>query len=124
MLGVFLPVHVFALVHHNPLKKKIGLSIKIVIILNIYSIKYFRWKTKQSRACVMLVTGWIMVIKSHVVKPSSGSDKAVNVIHHDIYGWQLLNTRYMADMLAENGYMHEHYLSYKHIHRNKHYIRS
>ncbi|XP_056440297.1 carboxymethylenebutenolidase homolog isoform X1 [Gadus chalcogrammus] len=43
-------------------------------------------------------------IKSYVVKPSSGADKAVIVIH-DIYGWTLPNTRYMADMLAENGYI-------------------
>ncbi|KAJ8010873.1 hypothetical protein DPEC_G00079660 [Dallia pectoralis] len=42
-------------------------------------------------------------IKAYVVKPPSHSDKAVIVIQ-DIYGWQLANTRYMADMLASNGY--------------------
>ena len=43
--------------------------------------------------------------KAYVVKPSTASDKAVIVIQ-DIYGWQLPNTRYMADMLAANGYMY------------------
>lgn len=43
-------------------------------------------------------------IKAYVVKPSAASDKAVIVIQ-DIYGWQLPNTRYMADMLAANGFM-------------------
>lgn len=43
-------------------------------------------------------------IKAYVVKPSAGSDKAIIVIQ-DIFGWQLPNTRYMADMLATNGYM-------------------
>lgn len=43
-------------------------------------------------------------IKVYVVKPSSASNKAVIVIQ-DIFGWQLPNTRYMADMLASNGYM-------------------
>lgn len=43
-------------------------------------------------------------IKAYVVKPPAASDKAIVVIH-DIYGWQLPNTRYMADMLADNGYM-------------------
>ncbi|CAJ1082291.1 carboxymethylenebutenolidase homolog [Xyrichtys novacula] len=42
-------------------------------------------------------------IKAYVVKPSTASDKAVIVIQ-DIYGWELPNTRYMADMLAANGY--------------------
>lgn len=41
--------------------------------------------------------------KAYVVKPSCASDKAIIVIQ-DIYGWQLPNTRYMADMLAANGY--------------------
>lgn len=41
--------------------------------------------------------------KAYVVKPSFASDKAIIVIQ-DIYGWQLPNTRYMADMLAANGY--------------------
>ncbi|XP_042366031.1 carboxymethylenebutenolidase homolog [Plectropomus leopardus] len=42
--------------------------------------------------------------KAYVVKPSAASDKAIIVIQ-DIYGWQLPNTRYMADMLAANGYI-------------------
>uniref|UniRef100_A0A3B4WYK7 Carboxymethylenebutenolidase homolog n=1 Tax=Seriola lalandi dorsalis TaxID=1841481 RepID=A0A3B4WYK7_SERLL len=42
--------------------------------------------------------------KAYVVKPSTASDKAIIVIQ-DIYGWQLPNTRYMADMLATNGYI-------------------
>lgn len=42
--------------------------------------------------------------KAYVVKPSTASDKAIVVIQ-DIFGWQLPNTRYMADMLAANGYM-------------------
>ncbi|NWT39647.1 CMBL Carboxymethylenebutenolidase, partial [Chroicocephalus maculipennis] len=43
-------------------------------------------------------------IKAYVCKPPAGTDKAVIVIH-DIFGWQLPNTRYMADMLAANGYI-------------------
>ncbi|XP_059182637.1 carboxymethylenebutenolidase homolog [Centropristis striata] len=43
-------------------------------------------------------------IKGYVVNPTSASDKAIIVIQ-DIYGWQLPNTRYMADMLAANGYI-------------------
>ncbi|XP_042254822.1 carboxymethylenebutenolidase homolog [Thunnus maccoyii] len=42
--------------------------------------------------------------KAYLVKPSAASDKAIIVIQ-DIYGWQLPNTRYMADMLAANGYI-------------------
>ncbi|XP_068437943.1 carboxymethylenebutenolidase homolog [Clinocottus analis] len=42
--------------------------------------------------------------KAYVVKPSAASDKAIIVIQ-DIFGWQLPNTRYIADMLAENGYI-------------------
>lgn len=42
--------------------------------------------------------------KGYVVRPSAASDRAVIVIH-DIYGWQLPNTRYMADTLAANGYI-------------------
>ncbi|XP_039982354.1 LOW QUALITY PROTEIN: carboxymethylenebutenolidase homolog [Xiphias gladius] len=41
---------------------------------------------------------------AYVVKPSAASDKAIIVIH-DIYAWQLPNTRYIADMLAANGYI-------------------
>lgn len=44
-------------------------------------------------------------INAYVVRPSTASDKAVIVIQ-DIFGWQLPNTRYMADMLAANGYMY------------------
>nr|XP_046226988.1 carboxymethylenebutenolidase homolog [Scatophagus argus] len=43
-------------------------------------------------------------IKAYVVKPSCASDKAILLIQ-DIFGWQLPNTRYMADMLAANGYI-------------------
>ncbi|XP_010117143.1 PREDICTED: LOW QUALITY PROTEIN: carboxymethylenebutenolidase homolog [Chlamydotis macqueenii] len=43
-------------------------------------------------------------IKAYVCKPAASTDKAVIVIH-DIFGWQLPNTRYMADMLATNGYI-------------------
>ncbi|XP_074478442.1 carboxymethylenebutenolidase homolog [Sebastes fasciatus] len=43
-------------------------------------------------------------IKAYVVKPFTASDKAIIVIQ-DIFGWQLPNTIYMADMLATNGYI-------------------
>uniref|UniRef100_A0A8C6ZW65 Carboxymethylenebutenolidase homolog n=1 Tax=Nothoprocta perdicaria TaxID=30464 RepID=A0A8C6ZW65_NOTPE len=43
-------------------------------------------------------------IKAYVCKPSGKSDKAVIVIH-DIFGWQLPNTRYMADLLTAHGYI-------------------
>lgn len=43
-------------------------------------------------------------IKAYVCKPSASTDRAVIVIH-DIFGWQLPNTRYIADMLTTNGYM-------------------
>uniref|UniRef100_A0A8C4KIX6 Carboxymethylenebutenolidase homolog n=1 Tax=Dromaius novaehollandiae TaxID=8790 RepID=A0A8C4KIX6_DRONO len=43
-------------------------------------------------------------IKAYVCKPSGKSDKAVVVIH-DIFGWQLPNTRYIADLLTANGYI-------------------
>ncbi|KAM9333535.1 carboxymethylenebutenolidase homolog isoform 2-T2 [Pholidichthys leucotaenia] len=43
-------------------------------------------------------------IKAYVVKPPTSSDKAIIVIQ-DIFGWQLPNTRYIADMLSSNGYM-------------------
>lgn len=42
--------------------------------------------------------------KGYVVKPPAASDKAIIVIH-DIYGWELPNTRYMADLLAADGYI-------------------
>ncbi|XP_042662808.1 carboxymethylenebutenolidase homolog [Tyto alba] len=41
-------------------------------------------------------------VRAYVCKPAASTDKAVIVIH-DIFGWQLPNTRYMADMLAANG---------------------
>ncbi|KAG7488569.1 hypothetical protein MATL_G00035930 [Megalops atlanticus] len=43
-------------------------------------------------------------IKAYVVNPSLVSEKAVIVIQ-DIYGWKLPNTRYIADLLASNGYI-------------------
>uniref|UniRef100_A0A8C9ENJ5 Carboxymethylenebutenolidase homolog n=1 Tax=Pavo cristatus TaxID=9049 RepID=A0A8C9ENJ5_PAVCR len=43
-------------------------------------------------------------IKAYVSKPSTSTDKAVIVIH-DIFGWELPNTRYIADMLTANGYV-------------------
>ncbi|XP_064016873.1 carboxymethylenebutenolidase homolog isoform X2 [Pogoniulus pusillus] len=43
-------------------------------------------------------------IKAYVGKPPVSTDKAVLVIH-DIFGWQLPNTRYIADMLTSNGYI-------------------
>lgn len=43
-------------------------------------------------------------IHAYVVKPTAASEKAIIVIQ-DIYGWKLPNTRYIADMLASNGYM-------------------
>ncbi|NXX78009.1 CMBL Carboxymethylenebutenolidase, partial [Urocolius indicus] len=42
-------------------------------------------------------------IKAYVCKAPVSTDKAVVVIH-DIFGWQLPNTRYITDMLATNGY--------------------
>lgn len=43
-------------------------------------------------------------INAYLCKPSFCTEKAVIVIH-DIYGWQLPNTRYIVDMLAANGYL-------------------
>lgn len=43
-------------------------------------------------------------IKVYICKPPASTGKSVIVIH-DIFGWQLPNTRYMADMLTTNGYM-------------------
>ncbi|XP_035960517.2 carboxymethylenebutenolidase homolog isoform X2 [Halichoerus grypus] len=42
-------------------------------------------------------------IQAYVTKPPFDTGKAVIVIQ-DIFGWQLPNTRYMADMIAGNGY--------------------
>ncbi|KAL7835547.1 hypothetical protein SRHO_G00278940 [Serrasalmus rhombeus] len=41
-------------------------------------------------------------IKAYVVKPKAPTEKALIIIH-DIFGWQLPNTRYMVDMLASHG---------------------
>ncbi|XP_048371140.1 carboxymethylenebutenolidase homolog isoform X1 [Sphaerodactylus townsendi] len=43
-------------------------------------------------------------ISAYLCKPSLSAEKAVIVIH-DIYGWQLPNTRCIVDMLAANGYL-------------------
>ncbi|KAG8442609.1 hypothetical protein GDO86_011408 [Hymenochirus boettgeri] len=43
-------------------------------------------------------------IKSYVSRPDSGTDKAVIVVQ-DIFGWQLPNTRYIADLLTAHGYI-------------------
>nr|XP_060630628.1 carboxymethylenebutenolidase homolog [Anolis sagrei ordinatus] len=43
-------------------------------------------------------------IRAYLAKPPHHTDKAVIVIH-DVFGWQLPNTRYIADMLASNGYI-------------------
>lgn len=43
-------------------------------------------------------------ISAYLCKPSLPTEKAVVVIH-DIYGWQLPNTRHVADMLAASGYL-------------------
>ncbi|XP_004474477.1 carboxymethylenebutenolidase homolog isoform X1 [Dasypus novemcinctus] len=42
-------------------------------------------------------------IQAYVSKPPVDTGKAVIVIH-DIFGWQLSNTRYIADMITGNGY--------------------
>ncbi|ELW70153.1 Carboxymethylenebutenolidase like protein [Tupaia chinensis] len=42
-------------------------------------------------------------IKAYVTRSPVDAGKAVIVIQ-DIFGWQLPNTRYMADMIAGNGY--------------------
>lgn len=42
-------------------------------------------------------------IKAYLTKSPMDAGKAVVVIQ-DIFGWQLPNTRYMADMIAGNGY--------------------
>ncbi|KAJ0022978.1 hypothetical protein NQD34_015112 [Periophthalmus magnuspinnatus] len=43
-------------------------------------------------------------IHGYVVKPTAASEKAIIVIQ-DIFGWKLPNTRYIADMIASNGYI-------------------
>ncbi|ELK09248.1 Carboxymethylenebutenolidase like protein [Pteropus alecto] len=42
-------------------------------------------------------------IKAYVTRSPVNTGKAVIVIQ-DVFGWQLPNTRYMADMIAGNGY--------------------
>lgn len=42
-------------------------------------------------------------IKAYLTASPVDAGKAVIVIQ-DIFGWQLPNTRYMADMIAGNGY--------------------
>uniref|UniRef100_A0A8D0FS23 Carboxymethylenebutenolidase homolog n=1 Tax=Strix occidentalis caurina TaxID=311401 RepID=A0A8D0FS23_STROC len=49
-------------------------------------------------------------IKAYVCKPAASTDKAVIVIH-DIFGWQLPNTRYMADMLTDAQPVSEQHLT-------------
>ncbi|XP_053570484.1 carboxymethylenebutenolidase homolog [Bombina bombina] len=43
-------------------------------------------------------------IKAYISKPQSSTDKAVIVVQ-DIFGWDLPNTRFMADLLATHGYI-------------------
>ncbi|XP_071660563.1 carboxymethylenebutenolidase homolog isoform X2 [Patagioenas fasciata] len=43
-------------------------------------------------------------IKAYVCKPPASTEKAVVVIH-DVFGWELPNIRYIADMLTTNGYI-------------------
>lgn len=40
-------------------------------------------------------------IKVYISKPPASTGKSVIVIH-DMFGWHLPNTRYMADMLTTN----------------------
>ncbi|XP_025032594.1 carboxymethylenebutenolidase homolog [Python bivittatus] len=42
-------------------------------------------------------------IKAYVCQPASDTNKAV-ILVHDIYGWQFPDTRYVADIVASNGY--------------------
>ncbi|XP_068091530.1 carboxymethylenebutenolidase homolog [Hyperolius riggenbachi] len=42
-------------------------------------------------------------IKAYVTKPQKATDKAIIVVQ-DVYGWELPNTRYFADLLASHGY--------------------
>ncbi|XP_072009479.1 carboxymethylenebutenolidase homolog isoform X3 [Engystomops pustulosus] len=43
-------------------------------------------------------------IKAYVSKPKTSTDKAIIVVQ-DIYGWELTNTRHIADLLASHGYI-------------------
>ncbi|XP_010610344.1 carboxymethylenebutenolidase homolog isoform X2 [Fukomys damarensis] len=42
-------------------------------------------------------------IRAYVTRPPADTGKAVIVVQ-DIFGWELPNTRYMADLIAGNGY--------------------
>lgn len=43
-------------------------------------------------------------LKAYVSKPVYSTEKAVIVVQ-DIFGWQLPNTRFIADLIASHGYM-------------------
>ncbi|KAM9329453.1 carboxymethylenebutenolidase homolog [Gastrophryne carolinensis] len=43
-------------------------------------------------------------VKAYLSQPRSPTDKAV-IIAHDIYGWRLPNTRFIADLLTSHGYI-------------------
>ncbi|XP_053324017.1 carboxymethylenebutenolidase homolog [Spea bombifrons] len=43
-------------------------------------------------------------IKAYVCKPKSSTDKAIIVVQ-DIFGWELPNTRFIADLLCAHGYI-------------------
>jgi len=43
-------------------------------------------------------------VQACVCKPPASTDRAV-IVSHGVFGWQLPNTRYMADMLAASGYV-------------------
>ncbi|KAM4689794.1 carboxymethylenebutenolidase homolog [Discoglossus pictus] len=43
-------------------------------------------------------------IKAYVTKPQTSTDKAVIVVQ-DIFGWELPNTRFIADLVAAHGYI-------------------
>ncbi|XP_044151661.1 carboxymethylenebutenolidase homolog isoform X1 [Bufo gargarizans] len=43
-------------------------------------------------------------IKAYISKPKTSTDKAIIVVQ-DVYGWELSNTRYFADLLASQGYI-------------------
>ncbi|KAM3841818.1 carboxymethylenebutenolidase homolog [Vipera latastei] len=45
----------------------------------------------------------IQNIKAYVCQPASDTNKAV-ILVHDIFGWQFPDTRYVADIIASNGY--------------------
>ncbi|XP_026556693.1 carboxymethylenebutenolidase homolog [Pseudonaja textilis] len=45
----------------------------------------------------------IQNIKAYVCRPASDTNKAV-ILVHDIFGWQFPDTKYVADIIASNGY--------------------